>query len=161
MARGSTASPGSSTPPSARVLAGEMLVFGRGAYGEQLTRGRFRDAWEVRRDGRLVWADALAVAGDVAAVLAAPACFAGAVAVATVIYTGVGSSEALSLARDLTAGSRVGEMAVGVTCVAGVLVCRWLGWDARQLRAAFGRFWAAFRQHVGGLPPVLPRAWGL
>ena len=147
--------------PGARVLAGEMLVFGRRAYGEQLTRGRFRDAWEVRRHGRLVWADALALAGDVAAVLAAPACLAGAVAVATVIYTGVGSSEALSLARDLTAGSRVGEMAVAVTCVAGVLICRWLGRDARVVRAAFGRFWAAFRQRVGGLPPALPRGWGM
>ncbi len=147
--------------PCARVLAGEMLVFGRGAHGETLTRGRFRDAWEVRRHGRLVWADALAGAGDLAAVLAAPACFAGAVAVATVIYTGVGSSDALSLARDLMAGSRVGEMAVAVTCVAGVLVCRWLGGDTRALRAAFGRFWAAFRQHVGGLPPALPRVWDM
>jgi urease accessory protein len=142
--------------PDARVLAGEMLVFGRRAYGEKLTRGRFRDAWEVRRHGRLVWADALVAAGDLAAVLAAPACFAGAVAVATVIYAGVGSSEALSLARELAACSRVGEMAVAVTCVAGVLICRWLGRDTRALRAAFGRFWAAFRQRVGGLPPVLP-----
>ncbi len=95
--------------PGARVLAGEMLVFGRHARGETLTRGRLRDAWEVRRQGRLVWADALVLAGDLAAVLAAPACFAGAVAVATVIYAGVGSGEALSFARDLTAGSTGGR----------------------------------------------------
>ena len=145
--------------PGARVLAGEMMVFGRRAHGETLTRGRLRDAWEVRRQGRLMWADALAVAGDIAAVLAAPACFAGAAAVATAIYVGVGSSDALSLARDLTAGSSVGEMAAAVTCVAGVLICRWLGRDALALRQAVGRFWAAFRQRVGGLPPELPRVW--
>ena len=147
--------------PGARVLASEMLVFGRRAHGEMLTHGSLRDAWEVRRQGRLVWADALHVAGDLAAVLAAPACFAGAVAIATAIYAGGGSDQALSFARDLTARSMVGEMAIGVTCVAGVLICRWLGRDARQLRAAVGRFWAAFREHVGGLPPALPRVWGI
>ena len=76
--------------PGARVLAGEILVFGRHARGETLTCGRLRDAWEVRRQGRLIWADALVLAGDLAAVLAAPACFAGAVAMATVIYAGGG-----------------------------------------------------------------------
>ena len=111
-----------------------------------------REAWEVRRQGRLIWADALALAGDLAAVLAAPACLAGAVAMATVIYAGGGSGEALSFARDLTAAATAGEMAVAATCVAGVLVCRWLGRDARALRDAFGRFWAAFRGRVGGLP---------
>jgi urease accessory protein len=146
--------------PGARVLAGEMLVFGRSAHGESLTRGRFRDAWEVRRQGRLVWADALAAAGDLAAVLAAPACFAGAAAVATVVYIGAGLDDALAFVRDLTAGAAAGEMAMA-TCVAGVLVCRWLGRDARALRACFGRCWAAFRRRLGGLPPVLPRAWGV
>jgi urease accessory protein len=145
--------------PGARVLAGEMLVFGRRAYGESLTHGRFRDAWEVRRQGRLIWADALAATGDLAAVLAAPACFAGAAAVATVVYVGAGLDDVLTFARDLTAGAVAGEMAMAATCVAGVLVCRWLGRDARALRAAFGRFWAAFRRRVGGLPPVLPRVW--
>lgn len=145
--------------PGARVLAGEILVFGRHARGETLTCGRLRDAWEVRRQDRLIWADALVLAGDLAAVLAAPACFAGAVAMATVIYAGGGSGEALSFARDLTAGPRTGEMAVAATCVAGVLICRWLGRDPLALRHAFGGFWAAFRGRVGGLRPELPRVW--
>ena len=147
--------------PGARVLAGEMLVFGRSAHGEMLTHGCFRDAWEVRRQGRLVWADALAAAGDLAPVLAAPACLAGAAALATAVYVGDGVDDALAYARDLTAGPAAGDMAIAVTCVAGVLVCRWLGRDARALRAAFGRFWAAFRHRLGGLPPVLPRVWSV
>ena len=52
-----------------RLLAGEMLVFGRHASGERLTSGLIRDAWEVRRDGRLSWADALHMDGDLQAVL--------------------------------------------------------------------------------------------
>jgi urease accessory protein len=145
--------------PGARVLAGEMLVFGRSAHGETLTHGCFRDAWEVRRQGRLVWADALAAAGDLAPVLAAPACLAAAVALATAVYVGTGVDDALAYARDLMAGPAAGDMAMAATCVAGVVVCRWLGRDARALRAAFGRFWAAFRHRLGGVPPVLPRVW--
>ena len=33
-------------PPGGRVLAGEILVFGRAAHGERLRRGAVRDAWE-------------------------------------------------------------------------------------------------------------------
>ena len=145
----------------ARVLAGEMLVFGRSAHGETLTRGHFRDCWEVRRQGRLVFADALAAAGDLAAVLASSACFAGAAAVATTLFLGDATDEALAFARDLTAGAAAGEMSMAATCVGGVLVCRWLGRDARALRAVFGPFWAALRQRLGGLPPVLPRVWSV
>jgi urease accessory protein len=145
--------------PGAQVLAGEMLVFGRRAHREMLTRGRFRDAWEVRREGRLIWADALAATGDLAAVLAMPACLAGAAAVATALYVGDAVQEAVDLARDLTAATVGSDMAIAVTCVAGVLICRWLGRDPHALRGAFGRFWAAFRHRIGGLPSVVPRVW--
>jgi urease accessory protein len=147
--------------PGAQVLAGEMLVFGRRAHREMLTCGHFRDTWEVRREGRLVWADALTATGDLAAVLAMPACLAGAAAVATALYLGDAIQEAVIIARDLTANAAAGQMAVAVTCVAGVLVCRWLGHDARALRDAFGRFWAAFRYRIGGLPPAVPRVWSV
>jgi urease accessory protein len=126
-----------------------------------LTRGRFRDAWEVRREGRLIWADALAATGDLATVLAMPACLAGAAAVATALYLGDAVQQAVSLARDLTGAIVGSDMAIAVTCVAGVLVCRWLGRDPRALRGAFGRFWAAFRHRIGGLPPVVPRVWSV
>ncbi|MEC7121914.1 MAG: urease accessory protein UreD, partial [Pseudomonadota bacterium] len=56
-----------------RVMAGEILVFGRRAMAETFTAGLAREVWEVRRDGRLVWLDAMHLADDVAAVLAAPA----------------------------------------------------------------------------------------
>jgi urease accessory protein len=107
----------------------------------------------------MIWADALSAAGDLASVLAAPACLAGAAAVATAIYCGDALDEALALARDLTATPVAGDMAAAATCVAGILVVRWLGRDARAVRAAFGRFWAAFRHRRGGLPTALPRVW--
>ena len=94
--------------------------------------------------------------------LAAPACLAGAAAVATLVYRRRRCEAPRStLARDLTAAAGAGEMAVGATCVGGVLVVRWLGRDARLLRSAFGRFWAAFRHRIGGLAASLPRVWGI
>jgi urease accessory protein len=147
--------------PGSRVLAGEMLVFGRRAHGETLTRGRFRDAWEVRRDGRLVWADALAADGDLAQALTAPACMAGAAALATLLYIGTATEEALAFARDLAPEGTGSDLLVAATCVAGLLVVRWLGRDALALRAAFGRFWAAFRHRVGGWTESLPRVWAM
>jgi urease accessory protein len=146
--------------PGARVLAGEMLVFGRHASGERLTRGKLRETWEVRRAGRLLWADALAADGDLRGVLASPACLGAAVAVASLIYLGDSTADALSLARDLT-GTAVADMAAAATCVGGVLIVRWLARDARALRAAFGRFWAAFRHRVGGWAEALPRVWSV
>jgi len=147
--------------PGARVLAGEMLVFGRRARGETLMYGRLREAWRVYRAGRLLWADTLRAEGSLAAVLAAPACLAGAAAVATAIYVGEAAGDALALARDLTAAAGIGEMTAAATVVAGLLVVRWLAPDARLLRAAFGRFWAAMRTALGGWPAVLPRVWSV
>jgi urease accessory protein len=147
--------------PSARVLAGEMLVFGRHARGETLRRGRLREAWQVRRDGRLLWADTVKADGDLHALLAAYACLAGAAAAATAIYVGEGSTAALALARDLTATGDAGEMAAAASLVGGLLVVRWLAKDARLMRNAFGRFWAAMRRLLGGWPEVLPRVWSI
>jgi hypothetical protein len=48
----------------AGLLAVETLVLGRGAMGEAFTQGLVHDAWHIRRDGRLIWADALHMHGD-------------------------------------------------------------------------------------------------
>ncbi|WP_035691647.1 urease accessory protein UreD [Azospirillum halopraeferens] len=139
-----------------RLLAGELLVFGRIARGERFATGLARDAWEVRRDGRLVWADALHLDGDVAALLDHPAGFAGATAFGTIVYAAPDAPARLDTARALLDGT--GGRA-GATCLGEVLVVRLLNADARRLREDFGRFWAAFRAEAAGLPARLPRLW--
>jgi urease accessory protein len=74
----------------AAFLGGDIVVFGRRARGEKFTRGFLREVWEVRREGRLVWGDALHLEGDIAAIIAAPACFDDAAAFATMILATVG-----------------------------------------------------------------------
>lgn len=139
-----------------RVLAGELLVFGRIARGERFAEGLAREAWEIRRDGRLVWADTLHLDGDCTTVLDHPAGFAGAVAYGSIVYAAPDAADRLEDARALLEG--VGGHA-GATCVGGVLVVRFLDTDARRLREGYGRFWAGFRARAAGLPERLPRLW--
>ena len=142
--------------PGARALAGEMMVFGRAAHGESLTRGSLCDRWWLRRGGRLLWADALRLDGALAPCLAAPFGFAGARAMATLVYVAEDAAAWLEAARELVGA---GEVVSGVTCLPGVLIGRWLGADAQALRTAYGRFVARFRALVAGLPPRLPTVW--
>ncbi len=141
----------------ARLLAGEMLVLGRLAGGEKFSEGLLRDAWEVRVDERLIWADALLLEQDIARVLDSPAGFAGQRACATAIYVGHDAAEHLEMAHELMGSPE--DLKVGVTCMDGLLLMRWLGMDPLLLRQHFGRFWAGFRHRVGGLPEKLPRLW--
>lgn len=138
----------------ARVMAGEFLVFGRAARGEKMRTGLVRDAWEVRRDGRLCWADALHMDGDLAALLADPACFDGAAACATLLYSGEDAGDWLDCVREALVLPRS-----GATLVNGQLVVRWLAPDAREVRREFGLVWALLRHRAAGLPEALPRLW--
>src|SRR3569833_2824221 len=51
--------------PSGKLLAVESIVFGRTAMGEHFDTGLLHDAWRISRGGKLIWADALHLEGDV------------------------------------------------------------------------------------------------
>ena len=142
--------------PRAMIMAGDLLVFGRLAHGEVFKSGYLRDSWKVVCNGRLVWADALRLDGNVTSVMTDTAGFAGTVSVATFIYVADDACSQLEVARDLLSSC---QARCGATCVNGVLIVRFLSSDPRDLRVAFGEFWAGFRQRVRGLPPNLPRVW--
>jgi urease accessory protein len=146
--------------PGAAILAGEMLVFGRRARGERLATGLVRDAWEIRRSGRLVWADALHMDDRLAEILAHAAGFDGAEAAATTVYADDAPERLLDAARELLPHGVAG-LRTAATVVGGVLITRWIGHDAFCLRREFGRFWAGFRAHAAGLPRRLPRLWDI
>lgn len=142
---------------TARLIAGEMLVFGRAAHGERLTAGLARDAWEVRRDGRALWADALHLDGDLAAVIGHPAAFAGAGACATLLLAAPGAAGLLDTARALAAAQA--EVRAAATAFDGLVVVRVLGPQARDVRRAYAALWLGLRHAVGGWPARLPRLW--
>src|SRR5579883_112706 len=141
--------------PDGCLLASEMVVFGRAARGERFTRGLLHDAWRIRIGGRLVWADALRLEGDIAARLDEPAAFGGAAALALALYVGADGAQHLPLARSLADAEGCHG---STTLVNGVLLARFLGARADIVRRALTRYLAGMRQ-AAGLPAALPRMW--
>lgn len=109
----------------------------------------------MRRDGALVWSDAQALDGDIAATLAAPFGFAGADALATAIYVGADAARHLPAARAL---AEQGRSRGGASLVAGLLLARFLG-AAQDVRADLAQYLCGMRAAVAGLPARLPRLW--
>ena len=141
-------------------LGGGILVFGRIAMGERFRDGLLHDGWEVWRNGRLVWGDVLHVDDDVAAIMAHPACFAGAEACANLVFAPRNGDphRFVDAARAAQERCPATGLRAGVTVVNGLLIARWLG-DAMPLRRAYAELACHLRAAAMGLPPVLPRLW--
>lgn len=144
----------------ARLLAGEMIVFGRSAMGESMTRGLVRDAWEIRRQGRLVWSDALHLDHNLTEALQSAAGFDGASAYGSLVYVADDASAQVDVARELLAGGdNDANIFCASTCVGDVLIVRWIGSDSLAMRTAYGEFWSGFRHRIAGYPASMPRLW--
>ena len=145
----------------AAFLGGDIVVFGRRARGERFASGFLREVWQVQRDGRLVWGDALHLEGDIAGIIDDPACFDGAAAFATMILAPAGRDPRsfLDCARTVQAASATDVVRSGVTVIAGLVVARWLAADAAALRHAYADLASHLRCDAMGLPPGLPRLW--
>ena len=146
--------------PDAVFLGGDIVVFGRRARGERFTRGFLREVWEVRCEGCLVWGDALHLDGDIAAIVADPACFDGAAGFATLMLAPAGRDprKFIDGARAVQADAPEGVRA-GVTATAGLLVARWLAADTALLRRSYADLACHLRAEALGLPRRLPRIW--
>ncbi|MCU0838610.1 MAG: urease accessory protein UreD [Rhodospirillales bacterium] len=142
-----------------RLLAGEVLVFGRRARGETFARGLIEERWEIRRDGRPVWADALRLDGDLARTLAAAGGLFGAAAIASTLLVDDHVSGHLDAARQWLAQACTDGVQAAATVVGGVLITRWLAADPLPLRSSFARYWSELRRRIGGLNGALPRVW--
>jgi urease accessory protein len=141
-------------------LGGGIVIFGRRARGERFTHGLLHEDWEVSRAGDLVWGDALHLDGDIAAVVADPACFDGVAGFATLMLAPAGRDpqKFVDGARAVQAAAPKGVRA-GVTAIAGLVLARWLGADAALLRRAYADLACHLRCEAMGLPHRLPRIW--
>jgi len=145
----------------ARFLGGDIIVFGRKARGETLASGLLHDGWEIHREGKLVWKDALHLDGNLAAQLSAPAAFDGAAAYASLIYAGADAAAHLAAMRALAMAQSAAHLRIGATHFRDLLILRFIARDALALRKSFTQAWAALRVAAGGLPPALPRLWAI
>jgi urease accessory protein len=142
--------------PTGQLLAVESVVFGRTAMGEFFKNGMLHDAWRIRRGGRLIWADALHLDGDLERLRTAPFGFGTSVACATVVYVGADASQQLGEARRLLSGC---ALPCGATSLDGIMLVRIMADDASELRAAVMTLIAGIRSAAASLPARLPRVW--
>lgn len=133
-----------------RVLLVEPMVIGRRAMGERVRTATLRDHWEVRQDGRLLFADCLLIEGKAWASLGSPGTLAGANAWASLALLAPEASALLPRLRRLLPAS------AGASLVReGVLFARILAEDGFQLREAL---LPAIECLAGG---PLPKVWRL
>lgn len=132
------------------LLAVEAIVLGRRARGERVRTGSLRDRWSVRRGGRLIYADAVRMGGDIAALLDRPATFGGAQAFATVLLAGLNRMPIDELRAILPTGDGV---EAGASTLPQVTVVRMIAAHGDILRPALARLLHALRG------AALPRVW--
>ncbi|HWW80696.1 MAG TPA: urease accessory protein UreD [Steroidobacteraceae bacterium] len=139
-----------------RLLAVESIVFGRTAMGEFFNSGMLHDAWRISRAGRLIWADALHLDGDIQRLRAMPFGFGTSVACSTILYAGADAPQQLVEARRLLSDC---ALPCGATSLDGIMLVRIMADDASELRAAVMKLIAGIRQAAASLPARLPRVW--
>lgn len=130
----------------ARLLLAETAVLGRTAMGETLRAGYFFDAWRVRVDGVLLFAETIRLDGAIADKLARPAIGGGAAALGSVLVI-PGTDETVAAVRARRFAGDVGASAWN-----GLAVVRLLAADGAALRRDLTAVVAAL-----GAP--LPRLW--
>jgi urease accessory protein len=135
---------------SARLLAVEMLIYGRTAMGEDVRRGSIRDAWRVSRDGGLVFADTTRASGAIADALDRSATLDGARAMAMLLYAAPDAQARLDEVRALLEHA---SSTVGVSAWNGLLLVRAAARDGRDLQ----RDLQPVIVRLSGRP--LPRVW--
>jgi urease accessory protein len=142
--------------PGARMLAVESIVLGRHAMGEELLAGMLHDSWRIRRAGRLTWADAMRLDGDIAGLRRLPFGFGSAVGCATVLYAAQDAGDLLEPVRELLADDADQS---GATLLDGLLIIRMLDSEAPRLRSRVVRVAGLIRHMAGGYSRALPRVW--
>jgi len=147
--------------PGSAFLGGDIVVFGRRARGERFASGFLREVWELRRNGELVWGDALHLEEDVGPIIDDPACFDGAAAFATMIFSPPAGNvrSLLDCARVVQAACAATGLRAGATAVSGLVIVRWLAADAAVLRRSYAGLACHFRSAALGLPGRLPQVW--
>jgi urease accessory protein len=139
----------------ARFIGWDITCLGRPASGEILRNCSVRQRFELWRDGRPVWLERNRYSDD-SAVFDSAWGMRGKTVVATLVCTVAD----VALAELLRQKVQVGENALfGVSQLDEVLVCRYLGEQAQEARAALTQAWHLLRSPVLDLPAVFPRIW--
>lgn len=133
----------------ASLLLCEIVVFGRAAMGERMTRGSFTDRWRMRIGDKLAFAETIRLDGNIAGKLGSRAVANGGVAVGIALI--VPGDEAVVERIRKMSGAFGAE--VGVSAWNGFAMARFCAQDAARLRADMMKVLGCVS------PSGLPRLW--
>lgn len=134
-----------------QLLAVEALVFGRTAMAEQVRSGSVRENWRIRRGGKLIYADALALEGDIQATLNRRFVLDGQAAMASILYVGDDTAGRRDRMRDALEG--LDGCTGAASAWNGLLAARLVAADGYALTRGLALLLTRFRD------TPLPRPW--
>jgi urease accessory protein len=139
----------------AALIGWDIVCLGRTGSGERYSRGSYRNAISVRRDGRLLWLERGRVEGG-GRLLDSPAGLAGNPVYGT-LFAAFPHFEKRILAelREQTPTSGRGA----VTLLPGILLARYLGSSSEAARRYFIALWRVLRPALNGREAIEPRIW--
>ena len=143
----------------ARAAGWEVVAFGRRAAGERFSNGRLRQAIEVRRDGRMLWAEFGEVEGG-SPLLASPAGYAGRTVSGLFWFCGAPLEDETLAACRAVEKSLPQRMLAGVTSLpGGVVLARCLCDSTESARRYLLQIWGVLRPVYSGCAACSPRLW--
>jgi urease accessory protein len=140
----------------AELLALEWLVLGRAAHGEEMIGGQITDAWRVKKDCKLIWADTFRATDETFPRLHMKALLSNCKALATLIYFGPHPDARLELLRDIASCV---ECHCAATSVSGLIIVRFAAEAPSDLRLALRRSLHQLSREAGSGPFRVPRMW--
>jgi urease accessory protein len=140
----------------AELLALEWLVLGRAAHGEEMVSGQITDGWQVRLDGRLIWADRFRATDDMFPRLRSRALLADFKAIGTLIYFGPDVEARIQLLRDLAPQLQCHCV---TTAVSGLVIARLASRAAAELKASLRDILLQFERTCAQGPFRMPKMW--
>ncbi|MBI5521189.1 MAG: urease accessory protein UreD [Desulfarculus sp.] len=143
--------------PGAAFLGWEIICLGLPAAGQAFRAGQVRQDLEVWRAGQPLLLERGRYQGG-SPVLAAPWGLGGFWVSGTMLATGGGPALLAEVRARVASAGLPGRFAA--TLVSGLIVCRYLGWEAEAARGCFLRAWEVLRPQVAGQTARPPRVWG-
>jgi urease accessory protein len=141
--------------PNATWLGWDINRFGRTASGERFTRGEWKSATEVYRDGKPIWIDRQCLYGD--EMVDHPHSLAGHSIVGSLAWIDAPvSTELITVTRSLFDGE---PSKIGVTRLTEGLLCRYRGNSTTEVRSWFTSVWHLLRSSFLKTPPITLRVW--
>jgi urease accessory protein len=135
----------------AALTVADILVLGRRGMPELMTVGEIDDQWRIRRDGRLVHAEAVRLGGDIEDALQRAAIAGGRPVAATLLHIAPDATDRLTAVRATMAP--IADVEAAASSWDGKLVVRVLGQRSDRVR---GLIAAVARLLTGA---ALPRVW--